>query len=65
MTAQLNFDLENPEDVIKFNRCNKSLDLALCLFRINQLLFDIESLDTKMFLQTLAEYDININVLVR
>lgn len=33
-TAQLNFDLSNPDDLIEFTRANKSLDMALALWEI-------------------------------
>jgi len=39
MTAQLNFNLDDQEDYLKYNRCNKSLDLALCLFNLKERMY--------------------------
>ena len=34
MKAQLQFDLDNPDDVISHKRCIKALDMACILFEI-------------------------------
>jgi hypothetical protein len=39
MTSTLTFDLSNPEDQMAHYRCVKALDMALCLFRIRELIY--------------------------
>jgi hypothetical protein len=42
MTSTLTFDLSNPEDQMAHYRCVKALDMALCLFRIRELIYSKE-----------------------
>jgi hypothetical protein len=39
MKAVLKFDLDNPDDRIDYDRCNKSRDMAIVLFDIRYNLF--------------------------
>jgi hypothetical protein len=39
MTSTLTFDLSNFEDQMAHYRCVKALDMALCLFRIRELIY--------------------------
>jgi hypothetical protein len=39
MTATLTFDLLDKEGMMAHYRCVKSLDMALCLFRIREIIF--------------------------
>lgn len=63
MTAQLNFDLDVPEDVQRYNRCNKSLELVLCLFNLKEQIFNSELITDEVFFETLQSYNINLEEL--
>lgn len=63
MTAQLNFNLDNPEDFQKYNRFDKSLDLVLCLFDIRELIVRNSKINQKQFFEILSSYNIEIEEL--
>jgi len=73
MRAKLIFDLDNMDDVAAYERCNKSLDLALALWDFSQKLRsiskygsgeeDIESI-SKDFYEILEEHNINLEKLI-
>jgi hypothetical protein len=69
MKAKLKFNL--PEDNLEFNRCNKSLDMALALFDISQLRFNLEMENklnikemTKGINDIFSKYNINLDELI-
>jgi hypothetical protein len=69
MKAILEFNL--PEDNLEFNRCNKSLDMALALFDISQLRFNLEMKNklnikemTKGVNDIFSKYNINVDELI-
>ena len=64
MTAQLNFNLEEPDDVLKYNRCNKSIDICLCLFNIRELMVKNSKVNQKQFFEILSSYNINLEELI-
>jgi hypothetical protein len=69
MKAKLIFNL--PEDNLEFNRCNKSLDMALALFDIGQLRFNLE-MENKLNIKEMtigindiySKYNINLDELI-
>jgi hypothetical protein len=61
MTATLTFDLSNFEDQMAHYRCVKSLDMALCLFRIRELIY-AKQYDTGEKLNLIAEEIMDIKV---
>ena len=69
MKAKLEFNL--PEDNLEFNRCNKSLDMALALFDIGQLRFNLE-MENKLNIKEMtkgindiySKYNINLDELI-
>jgi hypothetical protein len=69
MKAILKFNL--PEDNLEFNRCNKSLDMALALFDIGQLRFNLE-MENKLNIKEMtkgindiySKYNINLDELI-
>jgi hypothetical protein len=69
MKAKLIFNL--PEDNLEFNRCNKSLDMALALFDISQLRFNLE-MENKLNIKEMtkgindiySKYNINLDELI-
>ena len=73
MKAKLIFDLNDEEDIAAYERCNKSLDLALALWDFSQKLKaiskygsgeeDIESI-SKDFYDILEEHNINLEKLI-
>ena len=69
MKAILEFNI--PEDNLEFNRCNKSLDMALALFDIGQLRFNLEMENklnikemTKGINDIFSKYNINLDELI-
>jgi hypothetical protein len=70
MKAKLIFNL--PEDEMEFNRCNKSLDMALALFDIGQLRFNLE-MENKLNIKEMtkgindiySKYNINLDELIQ
>jgi hypothetical protein len=40
MNATINFNLDDPDDVMAFNRSAASLDMALALWKIKECLYD-------------------------
>lgn len=73
MRAKLIFDLDSMDDVAAYERCNKSLDIALALWDFSNKLRsiskygsgeeDVESI-SKSFYETLEEYNINLEKLI-
>jgi hypothetical protein len=73
MKAKLIFNLEDVDDQVAFERCSKSLDMALALFSFSNKLRsiekygsgeeDIESI-SKDFYDILQEYNINLEKLI-
>jgi hypothetical protein len=69
MKAKLIFNL--PEDDLEYNRCNKSLDMALALFDISQLRFNLE-MENKLNIKEMTKgindifrkYNINLDELI-
>lgn len=69
MKAKLIFNL--PNDQLRFNRCNKSLDMALALFDISKLRFNLD-LDNKLNIKEMTKgineifekYNINLEDLI-
>jgi hypothetical protein len=69
MKAKLIFNL--PEDDLEYNRCNKSLDMALALFDIGQLRFNLE-MENKLNIKEMtigindiySKYNINLDELI-
>ena len=69
MKAKLIFNL--PEDDLEYNRCNKSLDMALALFDISQLRFNLE-MENKLNIKEMtkgindiySKYNINLDELI-
>jgi hypothetical protein len=69
MKAKLIFNL--PEDNLEYNRCNKSLDMALALFDISQLRFNLE-MENKLNIKEMtkgindiySKYNINLDELI-
>ena len=69
MKAKLIFNL--PEDEMELNRCNKSLDMALALFHISQLHFNLEN-EKRLTVKKMtigindifSEYKINLDELI-
>jgi hypothetical protein len=69
MKAILEFNL--PEDNLEFKRCNKSLDMALALFDISQLRFNLE-MENKLNIKEMtkgindiySKYNINLDELI-
>ena len=64
MTVKLEFNLDEPEDVQKFNRCNKSLDLTLCLFNIREEMIKNSKINQKQFFALLSSYNIDLEQLI-
>ena len=64
MTAKLEFNLEEPEDVLKFNRCNKSLDLTLCLFNLKERMYKDRCLTPDEFFEIFNSYNIHLEELI-
>lgn len=69
MKAKLIFSL--PDDKLEFNRCNKSLDMALALFDITQIRFNLEMENklnikemTKGINEIFEKYNINLEDLI-
>jgi hypothetical protein len=74
MTAELKFNLDEPDDVQAHLRCVKALDMALCLWDFNNFLrahdrysknnlIDVETAQTE--LNSLFEkYDLNFDNLI-
>lgn len=69
MIAKLIFSI--PNDQLQFNRCNKSLDMALALFDIRQLRFNLEMEEklnikemTKGINEIFEKYNINLEELI-
>lgn len=73
MRAKLIFDLDNMDDLAAYERCNKSLDMALALWDFSQKLRsiskygtgeeDVESI-SKDFYEILEEHSINLEKLI-
>jgi hypothetical protein len=73
MRAKLIFDLDNIDDTVAYERCNKSLDIALALWDFSNKLRsiskygdgeeDVESI-SKIFYEILEEYNINLEKLI-
>jgi hypothetical protein len=69
MKAILEFNL--PENDLEYNRCNKSLDMALALFDIGQLRFNLE-MENKLNIKEMtkgindiySKYNINLDELI-
>jgi hypothetical protein len=69
MKAKLIFKL--PEDNLEFKRCNKSLDMALALFDISKLRFNLE-LEYRLSVKEMtkgindiySKYNINLDDLI-
>jgi len=71
MKAKLIFNLEDVDDQIAFERCSRSLDMALALFAFSNRIRSIEKHGSwdevdiaKEFYNTLEEYNLNIDKLV-
>ena len=73
MRAKLIFDLDSMDDLAAYERCNKSLDIALALWDFSNKLRTIskygsgeESIDdiSKEFYEILEEYNINLEKLI-
>jgi hypothetical protein len=73
MRAKLIFDLDVMDDVAAYERCNKSLDLALALWDFSNKLRSISKYGTgeedvdsisKDFYEILEEYNINLEKLI-
>ena len=71
MKAKLIFNLEDVDDQVAFERCSRSLDMALALFSFSNRLRSIEKQGSwdevdifKEFYNTLEEYNLNIDKLV-
>lgn len=74
MTAELKFNLDEPDDVQAHLRCIKALDMALCLWDFNNFLrtHDRYSTDTPLDVETaqielnslLEKYDLNFETLI-
>lgn len=71
MKAKLIFNLENADDQLAFERCSKSLDMALALFSFSNKIRSIEKhgswdeIDiSKEFYNILKDYDLNIDKLI-
>jgi hypothetical protein len=73
MRAKLIFDLDSMDDVAAYERCNKSLDIALALWDFSNKLRsiskygsgeeDVESI-SKSFYEILEEHNINLEKLI-
>ena len=70
MKAKLEFDLEDLDDVMSHLRCVKSLDMALALYKIQDVIRDkceydhIEGIKSEIG-KVFQEYDINLEDLIR
>ena len=70
MKAVLKFDLSDPEQLIEHNRCVKSLDMALALFRIQVNLKKscVDNKQTDVIFEKINDiiegYDLNTNALI-
>jgi hypothetical protein len=64
MTAQLNFNLEEYDDIIKYNRCNKSLDLTFCLLKLRNEILKDKDITSDVFFGILDEYNINLEQII-
>jgi hypothetical protein len=42
MKATISFNLDDPDDMISYNRCNASLEMAIALFNIRNELYSDE-----------------------
>lgn len=75
MTAELKFDLNDPDDANRFELCNKSMDMGLLLWEIafnkRNSLYEFESAEEAVskfyewFNEELHERGINIESLIR
>jgi hypothetical protein len=73
MRAKLIFDLDSMDDLAAYERCNKSLDIALALWDFSNKLRsivkygsgeeDVESI-SKSFYEILEEHNINLEKLI-
>jgi|TARA_R110002167_G_scaffold240212_2_gene445426 hypothetical protein len=68
MKTNLEFDLEDLEDVIAHSRCMKSLDMAKALFKIKNIskdnwVFNTSEIQSKIQ-EVFEEYDINLEDLI-
>jgi hypothetical protein len=70
MKAKLIFNLENIDDQVAFERCSRSLDMALALFDFSNKLRSIEKHGSgeediaQEFYNILEKYSLNIDKLV-
>ena len=70
MKANLEFNLNEPEDVMAHLRCTKALDMALALWAFSNRLRSIEKHGSgnedifQEFYDILEEYDLNIEKLI-
>lgn len=65
MRITINFDTSIPEENMEYLRIMKSLDMALCLFKISQLLYKDEVLiDRRGISDAFNEYNINLNEII-
>jgi hypothetical protein len=73
MRAKLIFDLDSMDDLAAYERCNKSLDIALALWDFSNKLRTISKYGTgeedvdsisKDFYEILEEYNINLEKLI-
>lgn len=69
MKAKLEFDLEDLDDVMSHLRCVKSLDMALALYKIQDVIRDKLDYDNEEIKSEIGkvfqEYDINLEDLIR
>lgn len=74
MRAKLIFDLDNIDDAVAYERCNKSSDIAFALWDFSNKLRSIEKYGSgeddnvesisKSFYEILEEYNINLEKLI-
>jgi hypothetical protein len=64
MNATIRFNLNNPEDKMAHMRCIKSMDLALALFKIQEMAMEYEYINIVQLNDIFEQHNITLNEII-